>query len=448
MRALGIVVAVVLAGCDGSLVIDRDAGRSDSATDPPDGGPDDASASADAAFPDAGPPPLVGPVLYPAGQRHSPITSDLAERYREVAARDDTLLSDVFMKAGASSTVSTNFLHCFAGTNVNLDGRPLDATLTRFRNGSAAGVSPFVRVSECATIGWSANAPLAGDPAPLEIEHAAIGPRFAAVMYGTNDVGFRTIDAFARDLDRIAELLLDWGTIPLMTTIPPRDDDPLVDARVPLFNLAIRAIAQGRGVPLIDYHRELSMLPHHGLSADGVHPTASPLGACVLTQAGLLHGYNIRNLITLEQLDRAARALDGETLDPDAPRLTGQGTADDPHPVAIFPFAVRGDTRRSTSRMIDQYGCSTSNESGPEVVYQLVLDAPRRVTAAAVSMSGVDVDIHLLRDRFAADACIARDNRSVTVDLSAGTYFIVADSFVSSSGAELAGEYLLLVSVE
>ena len=441
-----------LSGCDDGVHLRdpdgggvADAARPDAA--PVDGGAGDAGPP-DGGADDAGPPPPTGPALYPIGPRHSPIPADLATGLRVIAARGATLDDAVFMKVGDSITVSTSFLHCFAGTSVDLDGRDLTATLDRFRAGDAGGSTPFDRTSLAATVGWSANAALAGSPSPLDQEHAATTPRFAVVMFGTNDVGYRTAEVFARDMWTIADLLVARGTIPLLTSIPPRDDSPTADAGVPLYNLAVRAIAQGLGVPFVDLHPELSALPSHGLAGDGVHLRGFGSGSCQLTSAGLQFGANVRNLLTLEQLDRVARALDTGALDADAPRLTGTGAADDPYVVPSLPFAAMGDTATSTSRTIDAYACGTQNESGPERFYRVEVTAPGRLVASVLSQNGVDADVHILSGSPTAAACVARDNRTASADVTAGTFYVVADSFVDGAGAEQAGEYLVAIRVE
>jgi hypothetical protein len=447
-RPLALLALVtLLVGCDDGIHLrDPDGGRADAAR--PDAAPVDAGVE-DAGPPpdDAGPPPPTGPALYPSGPRHSPIPADLATGLRVIAARGATLDDDVLMKVGDSITVSTSFLHCFAGTNVDLDGRDLTATLERFRAGDAGGSTPFDRTSLAATVGWSANAALAGSPSPLDQEHAATTPRFAVVMFGTNDVGFRTAEAFARDMWTIADLMIARGTIPLLTTIPPRDDSATADAGVPLYNLALRAIAQGLGVPFVDLHQELLPLPSHGLAGDGVHLQAFGSGSCQLTTAGLQFAANVRNLLTLEQLDRAARALESGGLDADAPRLRGTGAADDPYVVASLPFAAMGDTVTSTSDAIDTYACGTQDESGPERFYRVDITTSGRLTASVLSANGVDADVHILSGTDAA-SCVARDNRTISADVTPGTWYVVADTFVTSAGAEQAGEYLVAISVD
>jgi hypothetical protein len=155
-----LLVCLVLVGCDGSVSPrggDGSAPVEDGGELPDGGSVQDAGALPDGGT-DAGPPPPSGPILYPAGSRHSPITAELAARLGAAAAADPSLEDDRFSKVGDSITVSTSFLHCFAAGTVDLDGRPLDATLDHFRSGDVGGTTPFDRTSLAATVGWSANA--------------------------------------------------------------------------------------------------------------------------------------------------------------------------------------------------------------------------------------------------------------------------------------------------
>jgi hypothetical protein len=466
MRTLAVLALLTLAACDGGGITPRgdagahhdatstddasawsdadltDAGVSDAAM--PDAGPPDAGPP-DAGPPDAGP---MGPVLYPVGARHSPLPLELADALRTRAATRPDRADDVFAKVGDSITVSTAFLACFVNGPVDLGGRDgLQATIDHFRAGDAAGTDPFRRVSLAAGVGWSASRALMGTPSPLESELGALTPRFASLMYGTNDVGFVDLDSYGRNMTRLVDGMLASGTLPILSSIPPRDDDASADARVPVFNALVRALAQSRGVPFVDYHRELLPLPNHGLStADGIHPQAS-MGGCVLTPTGLRAGANVRNLLVLEALDRLRRVvvLGEDALDASAPRLRGAGTRADPFLVPSLPFSGAGDTRTQGEAAIDRWdGCSTANESGRELRFRFRLDAPTRVTAAVSSGAGADLDVHVVRAGGGAADCVARDNRSVDVDLAVGEWELVADTFASTSGP-LPGEVLVMI---
>lgn len=313
-----------------------------------DGGPSDAGAP-DAGVADAGRQVLV----YPVGRLHSPLTPEVAAHLRAVAARGPTLKADVFAKVGDSNTVNTNYLACFAGANVDLDGRAaLQPTLQAFRAGVAGSTTPFNRVSQAATVGWSAGAALAGAPSPLDAEVAAVSPRFATVMFGTNDVGFQDPYAFGRNLFAIADRLLAQGVVPVFTAVPRRLDSAAADAWVPRYNLVARGVAQARRFPFVDLHQALEAVPSHGLGGDGVHLNVyAPSGArgCVLTAQGLGYGHNTRNLLSLEALARARGAVLGEAA-PDAtgPVRTGDGTVAFAH--RHRPAALRGRARHPRGR--------------------------------------------------------------------------------------------------
>ncbi|MCC6555738.1 MAG: SGNH/GDSL hydrolase family protein [Polyangiaceae bacterium] len=295
-----------------------------SAAAPEAGSPLGASIEPPAALPGlAAAPDLTAPLRYPETRLHSPMTRDVVEHLRAVLARSPGR-RDVFVKIGDSNTVNRSFLTCFAGDDVRLGAHAaLAPTLAFFRAGRAdAERTSFDRVTEAAAVGWLAGNVLAGDPAPLEREIAAVRPAFALVMLGTNDNRPGGLAPFARHLAEIIDRALALGVVPLVSTIPPRTDSPAADARVPELNAAIRALAGSRRVPLMDLHAALLPLRGHGLAADGIHlQMAVAAGAqhgCWLTHDALQRGMNVRNLVALTALDRARRfLLDGEPPEDD-----------------------------------------------------------------------------------------------------------------------------------
>lgn len=435
-----------------------DAGLADAERpDPADADLSDADTSDAAPLdpPDAGPAPS-GDVLYPADRTLSPLTPDLVEALRDLIADGPARQDQVFAKVGASATVSVHNMQCFAGDRIDLDGRDsLWPTIDHFLDGDAAGGDPYTRDSLTATVGWSARSAVAGDPSPVEQEISAISPRFALVMYGTNDIQSRNPDRYADSMLTLVDVLMAEGVIPVLTTVMPRDDDPEADALVPQYNTIVRGVAQGRGVPLADFHRELLPLPDHGLGGDDLHPSVYRDGgarACDFTDEGLRYGYNIRNLLMIESLDRLRRAvLDGGAApDPLAvPRLAGAGLAANPYRVDALPFTDLKDTFAHGEARIDRYtGCDApQDESGPEVVYRLDLDRETTLRAMVFDRGEVDVDLHLLDASGEAAGCLERDHQLIEASLAPGTWYLVVDSYVS--GGEIkGGEYLLTVIEE
>ncbi|MBI5518068.1 MAG: SGNH/GDSL hydrolase family protein [Deltaproteobacteria bacterium] len=393
-----------------------------------------------------------GAVLYPATQTHAPLTPELVEGLRAIAARGPTLDDHVVSRVGASNSVNTNFLSCFAGSNVDLAGRDaLRPTLDFVREGRVAGASALTRTSLAATVGWSAFAVLQGTPSALTREVDTARPRMATVLFGTNDIGFRDLPRYGANLLDIADQLTARGVVPIFTSIPPRDDSAAADLWVPRYVSVMRVVAQARGLPFVDLERSLRMLPTHGLGSDGIHLNVYTQGGaargCVFTPEGLRYGHNQRNLFTLEAFQRVLGALrDGRAPDREAPRLSGSGTPSEPYEITSLPFGDLRNTATGGVRALGRYpGCmSAADEGGAEYYYRLRVDRPTRLRAVVVTRGTTDVDVHLMDASLRPEGCVARDDRVVTREVPAGTWHLVLDTYVSG-GVERAGEYLLVV---
>ena len=109
-----------------------------------------------------------------------------------------------------------------------------------------------------------------------------------------------------------------------------------------------------------------------------------------------------------------------------------------------FPFSHTGDTSQSTVREFDSYACAPStDESGTEIYYRLTIPKSGFLALELSEMeSGADVDVHLLASLDPQD-CIDRGHWLAGSWVTPGTYWVVADSWVSSSGSELSGAYTL-----
>jgi GDSL-like Lipase/Acylhydrolase family len=371
---------------------------------------------------------------------HAPMTQFVVDRLRTVRAGQTNKRDAVFAKVGDSMTVSTNYLQCFASDAVELGTLDVDETRLFF----ASDIDSYRRVSAAATVGWSSSAAIAGQPSPLDVEIDTIQPRFAVVQFGTNDVGFRTITAFANDMTTIVDGLLGRGVIPVVVTMPPRDDDSEADARVPRFNLAVRAVAEARQIPFVDIESALRVLPGHGTGPDGIHLEGDGRGACMLDSEGLLHGDNVRNAVVLEALDRAKRAaVDGVVLDEDiGPPRRGAGSPADPIIIDALPYTDARDTSTSVVRTQDVWtSCSAADESGPELFFRLTLAVATRVRIIVIDGSGIDVDVHHVVD----DSCVARNDVELVIDADAGATDIAIDTY---GGDNNAGAFLILALAE
>ena len=260
------------------------------------------SVSGSASAPDSAPeaealPEAAAPTLAPG----------LIENVRDIAARR-ARNPDVFIKVGDSATVNRAFMQCFSrDAEVDLDGRvELRPLIETIRGARARGTDSFRRQSRAAGVGWSVYRVLSGSSSAIAEEVRAMQPRFALVMFGGNDVETGSLRRYESRMEELVSRLERWGVIPILSTIPPRNDDPEADAQVPRFNAALRALAERRRLPLVDLHAVMVEQPDRGLASDGVHPSApvrdGRAHGCDLTEAGLAHGQNVRNLLNLEMI--------------------------------------------------------------------------------------------------------------------------------------------------
>lgn len=379
------------------------------------------------------PPPVPHPAIYSTDRDHSPITDFVLARLNAIANKAPRN-AGVFAKVGDSITESSSNLACFAGANIDLGAfTSLEATRAFF-----APSGSFQRKSLAAKIGWSAIGPLAsqnGGPSLLEQEIAATSPRYAVVMFGTNDVEAHNPFVYGERMLTIVDTLIERGVIPLMSTIPAHLDDATFDAEVPRYNAIVRGIAQARQVPLMDLHRVLDPLADHGLGPDGVHPTTyftqAGYRACALTSDGLAFGYNARNALTLAALDRARSPV---ALDPAGAEQTTE--------IGALPYNDVKDTSHEGTDQIDRYDdCNAAqDESGNEVLYRFTTMRSVTVRAMVIDRGTTDIDVHLLNDQ---KRCLQRHDRVLSVSLSPGTYYFALDTF-----EQHAGEYLFVLMEE
>ena len=108
--------------------------------------------------------------------------------------------------------------------------------------------------------------------------------------------------------------------------------------------------------------------------------------------------------------------------------------------VSSFPYRDNNTTSTSTSKRFSRYSCKTSaDESGPERIYRVVVSKEGFLSTAVYAASGVDVDVHILKD-LDENACLARGDKHAKADVKPGVYYIVVDTYVSK-GVPKAGSY-------
>jgi GH18 family chitinase len=125
------------------------------------------------------------------------------------------------------------------------------------------------------------------------------------------------------------------------------------------------------------------------------------------------------------------------------------GSRENPIVISEFPYAETNDTRLAPSNYFNRYSCNSDlAEYGREWVYRVELCEPGTLAASVTDATGVDIDIHLLSAPLEG-ACLARADLSISEELAAGTYYLVADTYVldyvaQAGGFELAVDFIPL----
>lgn len=258
-----------------------------------------------------------------------PVVTDHLERVEE---RGERLGNNpgVFAKVGDSITASPSFLQALAcqpprlgawgGLRTTLEFFGATSVPPGAEEAQCAVSNSFSRLGVAAVGGWRVVDALSpresfpeceGLPA-VSCELQLLRPSVALIMFGTNDLEDFTAAEFRRDLARLTRLVSGAGTIPVLSTIPPRPRKPF-SQRASRFNAEIAALAENRALPLWNFWREMVEpgVPHLGLSGDGVHPSVicPPCTAIDFRSAGLRQGYALRNLGALRVLDRLRRRV-------------------------------------------------------------------------------------------------------------------------------------------
>jgi uncharacterized protein YraI/lysophospholipase L1-like esterase len=222
--------------------------------------------------------------------------------------------ANVFSKVGDSMTAEDEMYRPIGYGVYNLGGYGyLQSTIDFFRAGQARTDNPFNNLSLAANGGWTSATLLdtnfantsvcsAGET-PLACEYRLSKPAVALIMIGSNDLVWIPVDQYAYNLRLIANISIEAGVIPVLSTIPSRFG---FEARAVEYNQRIIGVAKELGLPLWDFYSVIMSLPNSGLSSDGLHPSTPPsrfADAANFTGDFLQYGYVQRNLTALQVLD-------------------------------------------------------------------------------------------------------------------------------------------------
>ncbi|HUS15764.1 MAG TPA: SGNH/GDSL hydrolase family protein [Chloroflexia bacterium] len=272
-------------------------------------------------------PTAAAPPRSPA--RVGQIDSVMKDRLRRVWQAGQALgrRPNVLAKVGDSITASGSFLSDAGDGNAVLgDHKELASIIAYYRAARVDRVGGVAhnslnRRSLAATSNWTA-ADLLGlrdgvpgpEPSPLQQEFAAINPSVAVILIGTNDIDHTDLAVARNNLDDVLVATLQAGIIPILSTIPDREDYPGAAVRTLPYNDTVRELAALEHVPLIDLWAAMQDLPGKGLARDRVHPssftgTVGRRASVTFTARGLTYGWPMRNYLTLQMLARLKRVV-------------------------------------------------------------------------------------------------------------------------------------------
>ena len=287
----------------------------------------------------------------PSSWRNAPVHPKLdLQTLRKIdklvsSGKKDHLRPRVFMKVGDSNSWFPTFLQGAGCGERDLSGHEhLKGTIGWYRRGhldpSATDLpcaigNSFTRDSAATKSCESSNWPLSPLPTPpsggfcdtpppvectdgetpIGCEARLLRPSLALVMIGTNDaVQGTSDDSFETNLRAIVASLTSRSIVPVLSTLPPRIDTQENLERVLAINARIVRVARSTHLPLLNLWRALTrrQMVDQGLFPDGVH--LNVLGgwgygywagqSMDLSASGVRYGANLRNLLTLQLLDR------------------------------------------------------------------------------------------------------------------------------------------------
>ncbi|MDP2309620.1 MAG: MYXO-CTERM sorting domain-containing protein [Pseudomonadota bacterium] len=122
------------------------------------------------------------------------------------------------------------------------------------------------------------------------------------------------------------------------------------------------------------------------------------------------------------------------------------GTRGEPRAITAFPYSDFRWTAGAASDRIDSYACAPdTDESGPEVLYRFFAATAGTLEVLVSDDVGVDVDVHVLTAA-EGDACIGRDDTTLTLEVEPGEVWIAVDTWVGSQ--EFPGAFILTATFD
>lgn len=248
-----------------------------------------------------------------------PLLSDISDTARDIFADGQARGNDphAFTTVGDCNTHSPYFLKGFDQDLYDLgpyeDLQPtIDFFAGWFEHESLTGQVGFnaLTVLETLWVDPKVCKPKAGE-GPLACEYRLTQASIAVIMFGPNDMLNLNETQFTESVRSVLELSIDRGVIPVLTTFTWHEDDMWQQAL--RYNVILVELAEEYDIPLINFWRAARDLPNLGLVTGYTHLTESGLGGgsimIAFTGKEAVSGHALRNLLTLQMLDRLRREV-------------------------------------------------------------------------------------------------------------------------------------------
>lgn len=163
-------------------------------------------------------------------------------------------------------------------------------------------------------------------------------PQIAIILLGSNDAGQNVpVERYLASMESIYMKCIENGTIPVVTTVPPRNPDPA--GLIGPYNDGLTALAKKHGLPLVDYYGEiLARQPGNAwqgtlISKDGVHPSNEGSTGPATPDNLAKCGYLLRGWLNVHKV----KEIKAKVLDAAGPVEAKPATA--PHAATASGFA-------------------------------------------------------------------------------------------------------------
>jgi hypothetical protein len=215
---------------------------------------------------------------------------------------------NIIAKIGDCITASPRFLSPFGWNQYTLGSYPylqgvIDHFSASWATDSLAAYDGLVTNAALDPLFANPLACLPGE-SPLRCEYRVHNPAAAVIMFGAQDLLFTPADQFDRNLRQIVHETIQSGIIPILSTFP---GNLALWQQSIQYNQIVVKIALDYQIPLLNLWQALEPLPGYGLNDDGRHLSAPITQAGDLTPENLQRGYPMRNLVTLQTLDKMWR---------------------------------------------------------------------------------------------------------------------------------------------